>query len=206
MNLITEIQYFPSVILYKYLYKYSNIVFEEYENYQKMSFRNRCIIAGANGPIVLSIPLEAGRNQKTLTKDVKISNTMKWQSQHWRSIESSYNKSPWFEFYKDELMALYNKSVEFLMDWNISCFEWSIKRLGEVFVFSGSKSFIKQYDPGEFLDLRNAILPKNYTAFEQVKYAQVFEDRTGFMPNLSILDLLFCEGKNSGNLLKSQPL
>ncbi|MBS1915425.1 MAG: WbqC family protein [Bacteroidetes bacterium] len=206
MNLITEIQYFPSVILYKYLYKFSNTVFEEYESYQKMSFRNRCIIAGANGPIILSVPLEAGRNQKTIMKDVRISNSEKWQSQHWKSIESSYNKSPWFEFYKDELKALYEKKFDFLMDWDIYCFEWSIKKLDAGFSFSGSKSFIKKYNTDEFLDFRNTILPKNYIKFETVKYAQVFEERTGFLPNLSILDLLFCEGKNSANLLKGQPL
>jgi len=206
MNLISEIQYFPSVILYKYLYKFSNIVFEQYESYQKMSFRNRCMIAGANGAVTLSIPLETGRNQKTLMKDVRISNSEKWQSRHWKSIESSYNKSSWFEFYKDELKALYEKPVDFLADWNLYCFEWSVKKLGTGFSFSNSASFTKEYNPDEFLDLRNAILPKNYTEFEPIKYTQVFEDRTGFIPNLSILDLLFCEGKNSGNLLKSQPV
>src|SRR5271154_2541688 len=114
MIFISEPQYFPATIFYKNLYCCSNIVFDQYESYQKMSFRNRCIIAGANGTITLSIPLQDGRSQKTLMKDVRIAGTGKWQGDHWKSIVSCYNKSPWFEFYKDELQALFKKPFVFL--------------------------------------------------------------------------------------------
>lgn len=202
MILITEFQYFPAVILYSTSYKFSNIAFEQYEYYQKMSFRNRCIIAGANGTIHLTVPLEFGRNQKTIMKDVKISNSEAWQKQHWKSIESSYNRSPWFEFYKDELYALYQKPFSFLADWNLACFEWSVQKLKLPVTISLTDKFDKNYPPPEFIDFRNKLLPKNYKDFEAIKYQQVFEERIGFLPNLSILDLLFCEGKNAASFLK----
>src|SRR5579872_5915140 len=99
MTLITDFQYFPSIILYNNLYKFSNIVFEQYEYYQKMSFRNRCRIAGAGGIIDLSIPLEKGRDQRSLIRDVRISGARQWQAEHWKTILSCYSRSPWFEFY-----------------------------------------------------------------------------------------------------------
>ena len=201
MNIITEYQYFPSVIFYKGLYNKSNIVFDIYERYQKMSFRNRCIITGANGPVTLSVPLETGRDQKTIMKEVRISHQDNWQKQHWKSIVSSYNRSPWFEFYRDELELIYKKSFVFLTDWNQACFEWSIQKLGWPISISTTNEFIETYDATKWLDKRNTLLPKNYMNFEAVKYRQVFEERTGFMPNLSIIDLLFCEGKRSGDLL-----
>lgn len=201
MILITEFQYFPSVILLNTSYKISNILFEQYEYYQKMSFRNRCVIAGANGTINLTIPLEFGRNQKTIMKDVKIANSEAWQKQHWRSIESSYNRSPWFEFYKEELHELFQKPFSFLADWNLACFAWSIQILKLPVTISLTDKFGKDYNDSEFVDFRNKLLPKNYKNFGAVKYQQVFEDRIGFLPNLSILDLLFCEGKNAAALL-----
>ncbi|HSZ86904.1 MAG TPA: WbqC family protein [Puia sp.] len=202
MELIIESHYFSPLIFYKNSFDYTNIQFEQYESFQKMSFRNRCVIAGANGKIILSIPLQNGRDQKTLIKDVKISGTQRWQKDHWKTIESCYNKSPWFEFYKNELQQLYSKQFTFLLDWNLACFEWSIDKLNMPKTHSLTAEFLKNYDE-DFEDWRNKILPKNYEEFESVKYRQVFEDRTGFFPNLSILDLLFCDGKNARELLAS---
>jgi WbqC-like protein len=202
MKFLTEFQYFPSIIFYKNLYACTNIIFEQYECYQKMSFRNRCLIAGANGVIHLSIPLEDGRSQKKLMKDVRIDSAGKWQNDHWKSIVSCYNKSPWFEFYKDELRQLYEKRFDFLQDWDLACFTWSIQKLGLHAQVSVTKEFIPLYGDS-MIDFRNKILPKNYRDFEPLIYHQVFESKTGFMPNLSILDLLFCEGKRAGEILSS---
>src|SRR5579872_5298912 len=109
MNLLTDIQYFPSIIFYKNSYNFSHIVIEQCETYQKMSFRNRCQIAGAEGVIDLSIPLVKGRDQKTFIRNVKIADGLPWQAQHWKTIVSCYSRSPWFEFYRDELEGLYRK-------------------------------------------------------------------------------------------------
>lgn len=237
MNLLVDIQYFPSIILYKNLNKFSNIIFEQYEYYQKMSFRNRCRIAGADGPIDLSVPLEKGRDQKSLVKDVRISGSVSWQGQHWKTILSCYSRSPWFEFYRDDLQQLYGRPFVFLLDWNLSCFEWSLRMLNMPVNSSLTDSFQKTYQGEEWVDWRGRLLPKNREPRSgpkasiapetlaaakdpevpehsfapgtpnlpenaaPVKYRQVFEDRIGFLPGLSILDLLFCEGKNAKGLL-----
>lgn len=207
MNLIIEIQYFAPVDLYKKVNKFSNVDFEIYETYQKMSFRNRCIIMGGGGPVTLSIPLEEGRSQRRLTKDVRIANRYPWQSQHWKTIMSCYNRSPWFEFYRDELEVLFQKQVNFLVDWNLECWEWVIKKLGIEVSSAMTSGYQNAYDMTKWLDLRNKILPKSIMQSfpEPVVYRQVFEDRTGFIPHCSILDLLFCEGKNARSLLSNNP-
>ena len=199
MKLIIESQSFYPVIFYKNSSQFSYILFDQYESYQKMSFRNRFMIAGANGIISLTVPLENGREQKRLMKDVRISNAHSWQKQHWKTIESCYNKSPWFEFYRDELHALYSTPFSFLLDWNLACFEWSINKLNMPLSYGLTDAFVKNYG-NDFDDQRNKILPKNYADFDAIKYRQVFEERTGFLPNLSVLDLLFCEGKNAADL------
>jgi hypothetical protein len=202
MTLITDIQYFPSVVLYKILYKYSNIIFNQYDWHKKTSFRNRTRIAGANGIIGLSIPLIYGRDQKRPASEVRIDNSKKWQSQHWKSIQSCYNRSPWFEYYRQEVYQLYQVPYDLLTDWNLACFEWTVKKLNISLDISLSESrgdMDKNKD--QALDLTNKLLPKNYKQFGELRYHQVFEERLGFIPNLSILDLLFCEGKRAAELL-----
>lgn len=201
MTLIIESQYFAPVSLYSTLEAKSNIIFEQFEIYQKRSFRNRCIIAGANGPVSLSIPLHEGREQKKFIRDIRIANQYDWQDQHWKTIVSSYNRSPWFEFYKSSLEKFYLKRFEFLFDWNFALFEWSVQKLEMDIVAELTDHFEKEYNDQHWLDLRNKLLPKNYQHFKSPYYSQVFMERSGFLQNLSILDLLFCEGRNSLNLL-----
>ena len=203
MILLIENQYLAPVSLYLTLEESSNIIFEQFEVYQKRSFRNRCIIAGANGPISLSIPLHEGREQKRFTRDIRIANQYGWQDQHWKTIVSSYNRSPWFEYYKSSLEKFYVKRFEFLFDWNLALFEWTIQKLEMDKVAELTDHFEKEYDNHEWLDFRNKLLPNNYQNFKVPNYSQVFMDRSGFLSNLSILDLLFCEGKNSQRILKS---
>jgi hypothetical protein len=206
MTLIVDSQYFPSIILYKSLGDFSNIVFEQYENYQKMSFRNRCRIAGADGPINLSTPLVHGRDQKTIMKDVRISDRQPWQAQHWKTIVSCYSRSPWFEFYRDELEEIYKKRFDFLLDWNRVCFEWSLRTLGLSIPVTLTEVYRKVYGAGEGEDWRGKIMPKDGAAAPSgtvLKYHQVFEERTGFIPHLSILDLLCCEGKEAIKYIRS---
>ena len=207
MNLIIDLQYFPSIISFKNLYKYSNIVFDQYEYYEKMSFRSRCRIVGAEGPIDLSVPLLKGRDQRSIMKDVRISGLQPWQDRHWKTIVSCYSRSPWFEFYRDELEGLYKKPFVYLLDWNLACFEWTLGVLKMTVPVSLSEDYRKEYDGLEWVDWRGKILPKNSQKegdpmdTPPLKYQQVFEDRIGFIPNLSILDLLFCEGKRAAEML-----
>ncbi|HEY6900929.1 MAG TPA: WbqC family protein, partial [Puia sp.] len=149
MNLIIDSQYFATINLYKISNNFSHIIFEQCEYYQKMSFRNRCQIAGAEGIINLSVPLEKGRDQKTLMKDVRIAATQPWQAQHWKTIVSCYNRSPWFEHYRDDLEGLYKTRYDFLVDWNLACYEWTVKALRLPVQVSLTEEYRKVYTPGE---------------------------------------------------------
>jgi hypothetical protein len=205
MNLISESQYFPPVIFFKNSYKISNIIIEQCESYQKLSFRNRCQIAGAEGVIDLSIPLVNGRDQKALIRDVRIADSLPWQANHWKTIVSCYNRSPWFSYYRDELEELYRRPFGYLLDWNRECLDWVLRVLGMPRTVSGTTEYKTDYRPDEGVDQRGKWLPKNRESWgnEAPRYHQVFEERTGFLPGLSILDLVFCEGKNAIRYIQS---
>ena len=200
-QIITDIQYFGTVNWYKMLFQYSNIQIEQYENYQKMSFRNRCIIVGSNGLINLSVPLENGRNQKLLMKDVKISYSEKWQEQHWRSIYSCYGNSPFFEYYSESLKQLFSIKPIFLLDLNWQTLEWVSKRIKFGGQLTKTNEYVQELMP-PIVDARNLFKTKNYHQPESiVQYHQVFQDRIGFKPNLCILDLMFCTGAAAKSIL-----
>jgi len=203
MSLLIEYQYFAPSIVYKYLCNQTHLFFEQYESFQKRSFRNRCIIAGPQGSIILTVPLCKGRNQKSLTRDVLVDNNTSWQGQHWKTLVSCYNRSPWFEFYQEELMELYKMPVEYLVDWNRLCFKWVLKKLNLEVSVMLTEDWRPDYDSEKWVDWRNKLSPHSFpeTLPSIVKYRQVFEVRNGFIPNLSILDLLFCEGRNARFLL-----
>jgi hypothetical protein len=184
-----------------------------------MSFRNRCRIAGAEGVVDLSIPIAGGRDQKTTMKDVRIAAGRSWQAQHWKTIVSCYSRSPWFEYYRDGLQKLFGEPAEFLMDWDLRCLEWSLQVLGMDQQVLLTDRYQKEYAPEEGADRRGRLGPKgprdvNGSADINVsanvnrsrdagRYRQVFEERIGFIPNLSILDLLFCEGKEAIRYIRS---
>ena len=196
---IVDNQYLGSVIYYKSLFNSLYVELEVYERHQKSGFSNRCYIAGANGLITLSIPLLKGRNQKNPVNEIEIDNQQKWQKKHWKAIESSYMRSPWFEFYKDDLKAFYEKEYRFLFDLNKDLLVYILKKIN----WQGELLQTTLYDekPVDKTDNRNVVLPKNYLTFPVIKYPQVFEEKLGFLPNLSIIDLLFCCGKNSNAYL-----
>lgn len=202
-SILTDIQYFGNVNWYKLLFQFSNIQFEQYESYQKMSFRNRCMIVGSNGLINLSVPLEKGRNQKLLMKDVRISYSENWQGQHWKSIFSCYGNSPFFEFYEESLRKLFETRQTFLMDLNWETFEWVTKRLKFEVQMERTDQYLLEAADNCF-DARNLFKPNIYDQVKEiVTYQQVFEDRIGFKPNLCVLDLLFCNGPGSRSLIMS---
>jgi hypothetical protein len=206
MKLLTDIQYFPSIIFFKISYNFEYIVFEQYESYQKMSFRNRCQIMGSQGMVELSIPLLKGRGQKTLMKDVRIDNGQNWQVRHWKTIVTSYSRSPWFEFFRDRLAEMYRRQADYLLDWDLACLEWAMGVLG----WPGTTGLTAEYreaypEVDGVVDWRGRLMPRNRGQWGEdgAQYHQVFGDRTGFIPNLSILDLLFCEGKEAIRYIRS---
>lgn len=203
MKLLVESQYFPPVTLFRMSIQFSNVNIDIYDSWRKMSFRNRCVVVGGNGPINLSIPVVEGREQRKPLKEVMIDNRKSWQLQHWRTITSCYNRSPWFSFFEPELEALYRQPVDLLNDWNRICFEWVTKKLGVAIHVDYSQYVPGENGDGEVVDWRNKLTPKSIQneLTDPVRYHQVFEERIGFIPNLSILDLLFCEGKNAQRIL-----
>ncbi len=201
-ELVIEYQYFGTINYIKTLFYFSNIKFEVCETFQKMSFRNRMVLAGSNGLVNLSVPLEKGRDQKQLLKDIRISYSLPWQQQHWRTIESCYNRSPFYEYYRDWLQGFYQRRPVFLVDLNREITEWLVRQLKPAATLGETSAFLSSY-PAEMADYRNRWLPRNFQDEEaEIRYRQVFEDRIGFQKNLGILDLLFCEGP-AGRVLLS---
>lgn len=202
--IIIENQYFPIVNWIKYSFQKKYIVLSACEAWQKMSFRNRTVICGANGLINLSVPVRQGRNQRTPFREVEISYHENWQLNHWRSIVSCYGKSPFFDYYRFELEKLFNERHIYLFGLNLAILEWLKKMLlfpAEIIVAdSDKKGDYKQVVE----DISNKWLPKNFQRDGEItRYAQVFEDRIGFQPNVSVLDLLFNTGPAAAASFKS---
>ena len=193
-NIIIELQYFPCVHAMKAMVASHHLCIEHWEHYCKMSFRNRSIIVGSNGLINLSIPLKEGRQQRNRITEVKIDNTVKWQDQHWRSIESCYARAPYFEYFEMKFKQFYQQPYESLFEYNLAI----LKTLLSVFKSTTTITLSESYLPTliDHTDLRNVYLPKNYSAniINPIKYTQVFEDKNGFLPNLSCIDFICSEG------------
>jgi len=178
---------------------------EQCDNYQKRSFRNKCIIANSAGSQVLTIPLKKGKHQEQNIKSTKISYAENWQHQHLQSIISAYGSAPYFDFYFEELEYLIQVKEEYLFVLNCKI----INKIMEMLQIEGTLEFTDKYYSSEELDndFRNKIHPRNYSHIVTAPfYPQVFSDRHPFFPNLSILDLLFCLGPESNAYLKKLSL
>lgn len=201
---LADSQYFGSVNYYKNLFLYTNNTIELFDNYQKMSFRNRCTLAGSNGLVDLSIPIVGGRNKRQLMCEVKIDYTQPWQQQHIKTIKSCYGKSPFFEYFIMDIEKMLKWQYNFLIDLNNDILNWTKKIVKLNNSISFTSSYIHENSLVDIVDNRNLFMPKNFQAQKDItKYTQVFEAKIGFQPNLSILDMLFCEGPATKNLLKS---
>ena len=197
--------YFGSIANYVALAKAEKILFEDCDNYQKQSYRNRCYVYGANGKLLLNLPiLHSGiKGKKRLYRDIKIEHQFNTLQIHWKSLQSAYRTSPYFEFYEDELAPLFENKPKFLMDLNYQCMEFVLDVLQITTDFSKTNEF--HLDPGGVNDQRELVNCKNNTIGKSFdKYIQVFNSKHGFIPNLSILDLLFNEGPNAIAYLEKQ--
>jgi hypothetical protein len=175
------------------------VLIEREENYLKQSYRNRCYILSAHGPQILTVPVYLGSVHKTLIKDIRIDYTKRWQQVHLRAIKASYNSSPFFEFYFDSFEKIISADHEFLLDLNNDLTEAVLKILRK----KSTISFTESFEPagGKPFDFRYSISPKKISAYQSKRYLQVFDNGTGFVPNLSIIDLIFNIGPESVNYL-----
>ena len=203
--LLLETQYLPSIAWCSAVWQEKIVALDAAEHYQKGSLRNRCHIAGPNGPQRLSIPLIKGKHQQTPIRGVRISYDIPWQRQHWRTIKTVYGNAPFFEHYADDLRLFYERRWEFLFDYN---FDFQALILKKNFGWTGDFVFQSEYFPsGEWSqgrDLRDEIgggLNEFPAWYAPQRYPQVFEERTGFLPNLSVLDMLLCCGKTGRGVL-----
>jgi hypothetical protein len=199
---LLHLPYFGPVLHFKELVQAKLVWFENDDNYQKQTYRNRMYVYGANGKLLLNIPIKhlhsPGVKQHQKYRDVRIENDFDWQKQHWKSLKSAYQTSPFFEFYEDDIAPLYHSKAESLMEFNYRCFEKVCKCLQLDINFRKTEEFIK--DPPGMKDKRDLInAKKNH---EISVYPQVFQDKKGFLHNLSILDLMFNEGPNTINYLQ----
>lgn len=200
--LLVDLQCFPSINYYNSLVIYNTLKIEQYEHFKKGSYSNRYYLAGPNGKMLLSVPLLHTRRERMAFKDLKICNRDNWQRLHWRTITSAYRRSPWFEFYENSLQPMYEKKFDYLIDWNLEGFEMVNGWLGLSWDTSFTTAYEKSYKEGEMRDARHQFFPGKPIPGEPVKYRQVFEERTGFIEGLSILDLIFCEGKRAASCLQ----
>ena len=196
-NICLSSAYLAPVEYYSEMAKADSVFIESYDYYLKQTYRNRCLIAAANGQMALSIPVEKVSGEKVLTRDVRISDHNGWQLNHWRSIESAYNSTPFFEYYKDDLLPFYEKKWTFLVDFNREMQATILELLNLDIEIKQTTEYKNELDDS-FLDLREAIHPKKEDQPINYKpYYQVFDQRYGFQPNLSIIDLLFNMGNES---------
>lgn len=204
MNIILHPTYFPNIAHFVAMVNAKHIVFEMDDNFLKQTFRNRCYIYGANGKLALNIPVIHTQKNRQKYIDVKIFNEDNWQSNHWKSLLSAYRTSPFFEYYEDELRPLFNIKKDFILDYNLTCFEVICECLQLNLQTSKSELYKKTVENTE--DYRFLVNAKKDQAPLFNNYTQVFSDKHGFISNLSILDLLFNEGPNAQNYLENQTL
>lgn len=194
--------YFPPVSNYVIMAN-NEVIFEVEDNYQKQTYRNRTYIYGPNGKQLLSVPIIHTKSHgRQKYKEVKIENDFNWQKQHWKTLETAYRTSPFFEFYEDEIRPIFAKKHTYLMDLNFDIIELINDLLQVELSAKKNVSYIeKSEDHVDLRKLSNAKTGENYNFDE---YIQVFSEKYGYMNNLSILDLLFNEGTNALTYLENQ--
>ncbi len=192
--------YFPSIHHFVAMSHKDKVVFEVNDFFVKQTYRNRCYIYTEKGKELLNIPIQHEKGVKQRTKDIKIDYRNRWNIQHLRALQTAYRSSPFFEFYIDDLLPIFEKKYTFLLDVNLL----SHKLICNALDLDISYSLTEEYQDHSKEDFRNLVEVKQDISLE--RYIQVFEPKHGFIPNLSILDLLFMEGPNALNYLQKQSL
>lgn len=193
MKILLPIFYLPPVSWFSvFLHQDSEVVFEQYENFPKQTYRNRANIYGANGKLSLIIPIH--HNGKRAMKDIEISYTENWQHLHWKSIKNAYQSSPYFEFYEDHLKQIFDSEEKSLIKFNLRALEIILKLLKTEKAYSLNDEYAR--NPAE-INYREKFSAKQPSEFEMEEYYQTFSDKLGFLADLSILDLLCNKGPES---------
>lgn len=204
MNILLHPTYFPSVSHFVAMVQADAVTFEVEDNFQKQTNRNRMYIYSPNGMQLLNIPVKHNDKQgRQMFKEVKIEPAFDWQKQHFKSLEAAYRSSPFFEYFEDDIRPLFEKKHTFMLDLNFEALEVVTSCLGMDLKYDKSTEFFRE--PKDTADYRYLADGKKDTS-EFDPYTQVFGDKHGYINNLSILDLLFNEGRYAMDYLKKQTL
>lgn len=191
--------YFAPIAQYSIISQCDSVTFEFEDNFQKQTYRNRCYIYGANGKLSLNIPVKHKQSEgRKKTKDAMVENEFPWQQQHFKSLQSAYHTSPFFEFYEDDIHKIFSKKYSFLHDVVVDTHLF----VTDALQISESYSKTTCYNDNTKEDFRGLAIAKKGIKVEMDTYVQMFDDKHGFIPNLSILDLLFMEGPNAISFLE----
>lgn len=203
MDILLHPTYFPSISHFVALANADKVTFEVEDNFQKQTNRNRMYIYSPNGLQLLNIPVKHSHTAHQKFKDTKIEDAFDWQKQHFKSLDAAYRSSPFFEYFEDDIRPVFEKKHTFMMDLNFRILEILSGCLGMDISYSKTEEYFHEVSGvQDFRYLANG--KKDKSQFEP--YTQVFEDKHGFINNLSILDLLFNEGRYAVDYLKNQKL
>lgn len=202
-NILIHPGYFPSISHFVAIAQSDLVTFEMDDNFQKQTNRNRMYIYSPNGVQLLNIPIKHSKEAHQKTKDVRLETAFDWQKQHFKSLEAAYRTSPFFEYFEDDIAPIFQKKHTFLIDLNLETMSIVSKCLGLEFDYNETAEYF--HEVTNKTDLRALINgKKDSSLFEP--YTQVFEEKHGYLNNLSILDLLFNEGRYALDYLKKQTL
>ena len=196
MQVLLSTTYFGPVQWYQKLHRADVVQIEKWESFIKQTYRNRCLIATTNGIQALTVPVV--RNESPLIKDIRISDHGNWRHLHWNALQSAYGESPFFEYYQDDIRPFFEKRWDYLLDFN----EAICQKMCELIDIQPSIQYSSDFvaEPNDVLDYRLAINPKHPSPdadFTPKPYYQVYSEKHGFLPNLSVLDLLCNMGPES---------
>ncbi len=199
-TVLLDCEYFPCIGWYRQFLQHEKVWIETHEYFQRASLRNRCYVAGPNGRLALSVPLEGGRNQRVLMHDLKISDRDPWQDRHWKTLQACYGRSPYYPYFEESVSGIFTKKYTYLTDLNLDTLRVINKLLSVRKEFEMTDSYQKNY-PDHVTDARVVFNASSPGDESELHYLQPFEGKNGFIGGLSMIDLLFCEGKQSVALL-----
>ena len=201
MKIIIHPTYFPNIFSFKTIINSTNILFEVNDHYVKQTLRNRTSIHAANGKLNLSVPVKFSSTKKERYKDIKICYDSNWQKIHLKSIESAYKNSPFYDFFEDYFINFYNKKEKFLVDLNFSSIRLIFEILEKKLNCSFTNEYLEKYV--DLTDYRTLLTNKNFNEKVNFKnYTQVFQEKNGFIENLSSIDLIFNKGLDFEDFIK----
>ena len=203
-NILVQPAYFASIAQYAAILQADDITFEIHDNFLKQTYRTRCFIFAANGKLLLNVPVNKIKGQKTITANTEISYAEDWQKLHLKSLQSAYQNSPFFEYYEHDLAKIYNTHFTSLGELHQACHNFVMDTLQEKITTKTTSDYI--INPNHLIDLRTWIDAKKDIDIHFSNYIQMFDDKHGFISNLSILDLIFMEGPSASIYLENLEL